>query len=96
MYYKFFRIFFVLILIIGLTAIPAPQSVRAAGPWYVSTTGDDGNDCLSQVTPCATINGAIGKSSAGDIIKAATGNYTGTDNEVVLIDRDITLLRGMG
>jgi hypothetical protein len=94
MFHKLFRSFFVLILITGLMAIQAPQLAHAAGPWYVSTTGDDSNDCLSPRTPCATINGAIGKASAGDTINVAVGTYTGSGTEVVLIDRDITLYGG--
>src|SRR6185503_5030572 len=91
---KLFRSFFVLILVIGLVGIQAPQRAHAAGPWFVSTTGDDSNDCLSSTTPCATINGAIGKASAGDTINVATGTYTGTGTEVVLINKSITLLGG--
>ncbi len=43
---------------------PAPLA-RAAGPWYVATTGNDGNDCLSPATPCATINGRLGRLRRG-------------------------------
>ena len=43
---------------------------RAAGPWYVAPGGDDSlNDCLSDTTPCATINGAIAKATSGDEIR---------------------------
>lgn len=70
------------------------QPVRAAGPWYVATTGDDSNDCLSPSTSCATINGAIGKASPGDMVKIAIGTYTGTESEVVYINKDITLSGG--
>jgi hypothetical protein len=70
------------------------QVARAAGPWYVTPTGDDNNDCLSPGTACATINGAIGKASSGDAVNVAAGTYTGTSSEVVLIDRDITLSGG--
>lgn len=94
MLYKFFRPFFVLILAIGALTISAPQPVRAAGPWYVSTTGADSNDCLSPGTACATINGAISKASSGDTINIAIGTYTSTAFEVVMIDRDITLVGG--
>ena len=68
---------------------------RAAGPWYVAPGGSDGNSCLSAGSPCATINGAIGKASSGDTIYVATGTYTNsTGSEVVLIDKDITLSGG--
>lgn len=52
------------------------QVARAAGPWYVTPTGDDNNDCLSPDTPCVTINGAIGKAASGDTINVAMGTYT--------------------
>ena len=65
-------------------------------PWYVSTTGNDANDCLGQATTCATINGALNKPDfvAGDTILVAMGTYTGTGNEVVLLDKDATLSGG--
>jgi uncharacterized repeat protein (TIGR01451 family) len=58
----------------------ATQPVRAAGPWYVAPGGSNGNDCLSAVTACATINGALNKPGfvAGDTVLVATGTYTGT------------------
>ncbi len=62
--------------------------------WYVSITGNDANSCSSPSNPCATINGAIGKASAGDAIKIAVGTYTGIGDEVVLINQSITLSGG--
>ena len=94
MSHKFFRLGFVLILVVGLAMITASQPARAAGPWYVATTGADNNDCLSPGTPCATINGALAKASSGDTVDVAEGTYMGSANEVVLIDRDITLSGG--
>ncbi len=91
-----FRSFFILILVIGSVAIQAPQTAHAAGPWYVITTGDDNNDCLSPATPCVTINGALAKPGfvPGDTVHVAIGIYAGTGNEVVLLDKDITLTGG--
>jgi hypothetical protein len=91
---KVFRLIFVLILVLGSVAISSPQPARAAGLWYVDTTGDDNNDCLSPVTPCATINAAIERASTGDSIKVGEGTYTGSDIAVVSIDKDITLAGG--
>lgn len=91
---KFFYLVIALVFVIGSAAVLSPQSVRAAGPWYVSNAGDDGNNCLSPATPCATINGAIGKALNGDTVYVAEGTYTGTGSEVVLIDRSITLSGG--
>ena len=62
--------------------------------WYVATTGSNSNDCRSSNTPCRTINAAIYKATGGDTIKVATGTYTGTGTEVVLINKNITLSGG--
>jgi hypothetical protein len=94
MSHKIFRSVFCLILIVGLVAVAAPQSARAAGPWYVSPTGSDANDCLSPTTTCATINGAIEKASSGDTVYVAEGLYTGIASEVVRIDKNITISGG--
>ncbi len=72
-----------------------PRPARAAGPWYVAPGGSDSNSCLSAGSPCATINGAIGKATSGDTIYVATGTYTAsTGSEVVLINKNITLSGG--
>ena len=80
----------------ALAVIPLISGgARAAGPWYVDPGGSDGNSCLSAGSPCATINGAIGKAASGDTIYVATGVYiSSTGSEVVLIDKDITLSGG--
>ena len=61
---------------------------QAAVPWYVSTTGNDGNDCLSEATACLTIQAAIIKASAGDTITVAAGNYAVVGAN---IDKPLTL-----
>lgn len=74
--------------------VTEPPITRAAGPWYVAPGGSDSNDCLGALTPCATINGAIGKASSGDTILLAIGTYTGTGTEVVLVNKDIPISGG--
>jgi len=67
----------------------------SGGTWYVATTGnDDANDCLTTSTPCASINGAISKATNGDMILVATGTYTSSGSEVVLINKSVTLSGG--
>lgn len=96
MSHRIFRLLMVAILMIGLVAVKAPSSARAAGPWYVSNAGDDNNDCLSASSACATINGALANPGfvAGDTILVAIGTYTGTGDEVVLLDKNVTLSGG--
>jgi hypothetical protein len=80
--------------LLTLVMVLATRPGRAAGPWYVTTSGNDGNDCLSPATPCATINSAIAKANPEDTILVATGTYTGSGDEVVLLSKSITLSAG--
>jgi len=86
----------VLALALGALAIItlASQPARAAGPWYVAPGGSDGDLCTSPGTACATINGALGKADPGDTIYVASGTYTSTVSEVVLLNKDATLSGG--
>ena len=87
-----------LLLTFGLWLVirPVPTPTRAAGPWYVATTGDNANACLSAALPCATINGALSKPGfvAGDTIRVATGTYTSANGEVVLMNKSATVSGG--
>jgi hypothetical protein len=64
--------------------------------WYVAPSGNDGNACLSPANACATINGTLSKVgfTAGDTVFVGAGTYTGTGNEVVLLDKNATLRGG--
>jgi uncharacterized repeat protein (TIGR01451 family) len=73
----------------------ATQPARAAGPRYVAPGGiDSSNDCTNSSAPCATIQHAVDEADLGDTIYVATGTYTGTGDEVVLLDKDATLSGG--
>ncbi|MBN1483685.1 MAG: right-handed parallel beta-helix repeat-containing protein [Chloroflexia bacterium] len=68
------------------------MAMPTAGPdqattWYVSTAGDDGNDCLAASSPCLTLQGALAKAASGDTLLIAAGTY----EENLLLDKDITL-----
>ncbi|MCB8928687.1 MAG: hypothetical protein H6652_24045 [Ardenticatenaceae bacterium] len=61
----------------------------AGGPWYVNaSTGSDSNSCLSAGSPCATINGALGKAAPGDTINIAAGTY----DETISIDQAVNFV----
>jgi hypothetical protein len=76
----------------ALSSLPATVSITvnpAAVTWYVATTGNDANDCLSAVTPCLTLGGAIGKAAGGDTISVAAGSYPLTS---LVVDKDVSIV----
>jgi hypothetical protein len=63
-------------------------SPALAGTWYVDgVNGDDGNDCKTKATACATIGQAISLASSGDTIAIAAATY----QENLSIPRNLTL-----
>src|SRR5215212_9292817 len=60
-------------------------AVSADTTWYVATTGNDSNSCLSVDAPCATIQAAVDKAADNNIIMIASGTYTSTNNSVAEI-----------
>ncbi|MCI0477464.1 MAG: hypothetical protein L0Y55_14555, partial [Anaerolineales bacterium] len=84
-----------MLLIVTLArTIAAPRT----GIWYVAPppAGNDSNDCATVTTPCATINAALNKPGfvAGDTVRVAVGTYTGTGDQVVLLNKSATLSGG--
>ena len=68
---------------------PVVYAAPSATTWYVNAaTGDDGSDCLSPGTACATIGATEGKASAGDSIEIAAGTYNEFD---IQISKQLTL-----
>jgi hypothetical protein len=68
--------------------VPNPDRPKT-GPttYYVATTGNDQNDCLTPATACLTINGAISKAYNGDIISIGAGIY----HEHVVVNINLSL-----
>lgn len=66
-----------------------PTAAYSEELWYVTTSGDDDNNCRSPVTPCGTVNGVLDKPEfeAGDTILVASGTYTKTDGPSVVLDQ---------
>ncbi len=87
-----------IVLIISLLLIAlltTEKAVSASGTFYVSTTGNDSNSCAFPSDSCATIQGAINKTSSGDTIKIAIGTYTAsTGDNVIYIQNNLTLSGG--
>lgn len=60
----------------------------AVGPRYVAPSplgSDIGNDCLSNLTPCATVQYAVDQADPGDEIRVAAGTYTGVFTRVSVL-----------
>ena len=68
---------------VSVTSPISPITVTASGfrivppgnLFYVSTTGDDANNCQTRVTACRTINRALEVARDGDTIRVLSGTY---------------------
>lgn len=71
-----------------LGALMMLSSAAFASTWYVDGVhGDDGNDCKTKTTACATIGHAISLAASGDTIQIAAATYP----ENLSIPVDLTL-----
>jgi parallel beta-helix repeat protein len=74
-------------------AISQAAVVAAAGSTrWVSSTGTDAGDC--SVSPCLTINYAVGQASAGDTVSVGPGTYqesVGVTKRLELVGHDATI-----
>src|SRR3954469_13319154 len=93
-----FKSWFVLAALVFAAVVAAMATLiaRAAGVWYVAPGGKDSKSCSSPKTACATIRGALSKPgfAAGDTLRVASGTYTGSGDEVILLDKDVILSGG--
>ena len=59
-----------------LSALMMLSSPALASTWYVNgVSGDDGNNCKTKATACATIGHAISLAASGDTIQIAAATY---------------------
>jgi uncharacterized repeat protein (TIGR01451 family) len=91
---RMFCVVLVLCVVSSVSFLQEIQNSLAAGPWYVAPVGDDSNSCLSPAAPCISINGASAKAAPGDTILVASGRYTGSGSQVILLDKNIHLSGG--
>ncbi len=82
-----FRKFLSVFAVLGALTAYGGGPAWAAGPWFVSPSGNDGNNCTASATACQTISGAIAKASSGDTINVAAGTYA----EQIAVDKKLTI-----
>ncbi|MBN1371527.1 MAG: right-handed parallel beta-helix repeat-containing protein [Anaerolineaceae bacterium] len=80
----------VCLLITGFLATPVSAQ---AGVLFVSPSGDDANNCLTEATACLTVNAAIGKAAEGDTINVLPGTYQilASTDRILLNKANITI-----
>jgi predicted outer membrane repeat protein len=62
--------------VVPVLALIMLSSPALAGTWYVDGVhGDDGNNCKTKATACATIGRAISLAASGDTIQIAAATY---------------------
>ena len=90
---KTLRLKLLLVFLILIYLISACNRPGVGDEWYVATTGDDNNHCLSLENACLTIQAAIDKAGVNGSIFIAAGTYDGfwitTENG---IDRHLQLI----
>ncbi len=70
-----------ILLLLGVSQTAVQAAPNAT--WYVSSSsGNDGNDCQSLATACATIGAAVGKAGNNDTIEISAGTYNEHDIQI--------------
>ncbi len=73
-----------------------PANARVSEIWYVATTGDDENSCVTSQAPCKTISAPLDKPgfSTGDTILIGAGGYMSNGEYALIIDQGAILSAG--
>jgi len=81
--------------------LSAGQPARALTPTprYVVAGGSDATDCTDPSLPCGTVQHAVDVADPGDVVRVATGTYTGINNngglaQVVYVDKTLVIRGG--
>jgi uncharacterized repeat protein (TIGR01451 family) len=70
------------------------------GPRYVAPGGvDSGNSCTNSLNPCVTVQHAVDVAEPGEVIKVATGSYSGINTyggltQMVYVSKTVTIRGG--
>jgi hypothetical protein len=75
-----------------VAALILPAAAQAAGPWYVSKSGNNANTCLDTAHACLTIGAAVTKASSGDTVNIGPGTF----NEAVNAAGKFLIFNGAG
>jgi hypothetical protein len=88
------RISIYILVSILLLLIQPSYAGSAASILYVTKAGYDGYDCLTPATACGSIDGALYRAADGDTIEVTAETFYGYGEEVVYINKDISLSGG--
>lgn len=91
---KIISLCILIFMLLAIITSSSHASASAASIRYVIKGGYDGYDCLTPATACGTIDGALYRADAGDTIEVTAETYYGYGEEVVYINKDITLSGG--
>ncbi|KAA3663073.1 MAG: hypothetical protein DWQ04_11690 [Chloroflexi bacterium] len=70
-------LFFLILMLGTITAVPTPHTTHAAGTFYVATNGNDSTGNGSNTNPWATITHALDSVTDGSLILVKAGEYNG-------------------
>ena len=93
---RFWKAFmYACLLVMPIVIASAIEShATTANVFYVSKGGNDSYNCLSPTTACSTINGGLAKAGSGDTLLVTAETYTGIGDQVIYIDKDISISGG--